>query len=168
VPLAETVLHWYAVQTKSRQEKIVRDRLVSQGIEPLLPTVKKLSQWKDRKKEIEVPLFSGYCFVRFMAKEKLSIIKIPGVVGIVGGGKQPEPIPDDEIYALIKLMTTVFPYDPHPYLSEGMVVEVVRGRLEGVRGILLRKEKIHRLIIGVSLIQQAVAVEVNAEDVVAI
>jgi transcription antitermination factor NusG len=65
-------LHWYALRTKSRHEKVVRDQLDKQGIEPLLPTVKRLSQWKDRKKEIEVPLFSGYCFVRFAQQDKAS------------------------------------------------------------------------------------------------
>ena len=50
---------WYAVRTRSRHEKLVRDQLEKQGIEPLLPTVKRLSQWKDRKKEIEVPKKKG-------------------------------------------------------------------------------------------------------------
>ena len=67
---------WYALRTRSRHEKIVRDQLASQGIEPLLPTVKRLSQWKDRKKEIEVPLFSGYCFVRFAVDHKLPLLKL--------------------------------------------------------------------------------------------
>ena len=156
---------WYALRTRSRHEKLVRDQLSNQGIEPLLPTVKRLSQWKDRKKEIEVPLFSGYCFVRFASEQKLPVLKTVGVVDIVGGGNRPEPIPDDEIAALQKLMMTVLPYDPHPYLHEGMSVEVVRGPLQGVRGILLRKEKRHRLILGVRLIQQAAAVEIDVNDI---
>ena len=45
------------------------------------------------------------------------------------------------------------------------MVEVVRGPLQGVRGILLRKEKRHRLVISVHLIQQAAAVEINVSDV---
>jgi len=90
------------------------------------------------------------------------------VVEIVGSGSQPEPIPDDEIEALKTLMTSVLPYDPHPYLHEGMAVEVVRGPLQGVHGILLRKEKRHRLVIGVRLIQQAAAVEIDVNDVVAV
>jgi transcription antitermination factor NusG len=158
--------HWYALRTKSRHEKTVRDQLDRQGIEPLLPTVKRLSQWKDRKKEIEVPLFSGYCFVRLAPDDKLPVQKVSGVVEIVGSGSQPEPIPDDEINALRTLMTSVLPYDPHPYLHEGMLVEVVRGPLQGVHGILLRKEKRHRLVIGVRLIQQAAAVEIDVADVV--
>lgn len=159
------VPHWYALRTKSRHEKLVRDQLGKQGIEPLLPTVKRLSQWKDRKKEIEVPLFSGYCFVRFSQCEKTPVQKIIGVVEIVGSGSRPEPIPEEEIDGLRRLMTSVLPYDPHPYLHEGMTVEVIRGPLQGVRGILLRKEKRHRLVIGVRVIQQAAAVEIDVNDV---
>lgn len=160
--------HWYAIRTRSRHEKLVRDQLDKQGIEPLLPTVKRLSQWKDRKKEIEVPLFSGYCFVRFSQQEKLPVQQVAGVVEIVGNGSRPEPIPEEEIDALRRLMTSVLPYDPHPYLHEGMNVEVVRGPLQGIHGILLRKEKRHRLIIGVHLIQQAAAVEIDVNDVVVV
>ena len=47
-----------------------------------------------------------------------------------------------------------------------MMVEVVRGPLQGVRGILFRKEKRYRLVIGVRLIQQAAAVEIDISDVV--
>ena len=159
-------LHWYALRTRSRHEKVVRDQLLHQGIEPLLPTVKRLNQWKDRKKEVEVPLFLGYCFVRFTSDQKLSVLKTTGVVDIVGGGQRPEPIPDEEISAIQMLMTSVLRYDPHPYLQEGMKVEVIRGPLQGVHGILLRKDKRHRLILGVRLIQQAAAVEINVADVV--
>jgi transcription antitermination factor NusG len=159
-------LNWYALRTKSRHEKLVRDQLDKQGIEPLLPTVRRLSQWKDRKKEIEVPLFSGYCFVRFSQQEKVPVQKTIGVVEIVGNGSRPEPIPELEIDALRRLMTSVLPYDPHPYLHEGMKVEVVRGPLQGIHGILLRKEKRHRLVIGVHLIQQAAAVAIDVNDVV--
>lgn len=165
---ASSQSHWYALRTKSRHEKLVRDQLEKQGIEPLLPTVRRLSQWKDRKKEIEVPLFSGYCFVRLSQQNKLPAQKVAGVVEVVGSGNRPEPIPDAEIEALKTLMTSVLPYDPHPYLHEGMAVEVVRGPLQGVLGILLRKEKRHRLVIGVRLIQQAVAVEIDVNDVISV
>lgn len=161
-------LRWFALRTKSRHEKLVRDRLAGLGIEQLLPTVKRLSQWKDRKKEIEAPLFSGYCFGRFAWQERTPVLKVSGVVEIVGGGSRPEAIPEEEIAALRALMTSTLRYDAHPYLHEGMEVEVIRGPLEGVRGILLRKDKRHRLVIAVHLIQQAAAVEINAADIVPI
>jgi transcription termination/antitermination protein NusG len=163
--MTDNSLRWYALRTKSRHEKLVRDQLDKQGIEPLLPTVKRMSQWKDRKKEIELPLFSGYCFVRFEQGGKLPVRNVVGVVEVVGSGSRPEPIPDEEIESLKTLMTSVLPYDPHPYLHEGMKVEVIRGPLQGVHGILLRKEKRHRLVIGVRVIQQAAIVEINVNDV---
>ena len=54
----------------------------------------------------------------------------------------------------------------NPYGAGTFWVEVIRGPLQGVRGILLRKEKRHRLVLGVRLIQQAVAVEIDMNDVV--
>lgn len=168
MPEANELPRWYALRTRSRHEKQVRDCLTSQGIEQLLPTLTRISQWKDRKKAIEVPLFSGYCFAQFMWQDRLSVRKVPGVVQIIGSGNSPEPVPDEEIDALKKLMDSTLPYDAHPYLREGMVVEVIRGPLEGIRGVLLRKEKRYRLVISVHLIKQAAAVEIDATDVVPI
>ncbi|WP_447975002.1 UpxY family transcription antiterminator [Nitrospira sp. Kam-Ns4a] len=166
MPDAIPAPRWYALRTRSRHEKQVRDRLVALGIEQLLPTVIRLSQWKDRKKKIEAPLFSGYCFAHFPLENRLTVLKVPGVVQIVGSTQGPAPIPDEEINAVKVLMQGPLRYDPHPYLREGMVVEVVRGPLEGVRGILLRKSKPYRLVISVHLIRQAAAVEIDASDVV--
>jgi transcription antitermination factor NusG len=157
---------WYALKTRSRHEKLVRDRLEGHGIEPLLPTITKLSQWKDRRKEIVVPLFSGYCFARFAWPDRLAVQQTSGVVEIVGGGDRPEPIPDEEIDALRILMESTLRYDASPYLREGMLVEVAKGPLKGVRGLLVRKGKRHRLVIAVHLIQQAASVEMYDSDVV--
>jgi len=157
---------WYALKTRSRHEKFVRDRLQSQGIEQLLPTITKLSQWKDRRKEIVVPLFLGYCFARFAWPDRLAVQKTSGVVDIVGGGDRPEPISDVEIDALKTLMASTLRYDATPYLREGMMVEVAKGPLKGVRGLLVRKGKRHRLIISIHLIQQAASVEMYDSDVV--
>lgn len=156
---------WYALRTKSRHEKLVRDRLAGQGVEPLCPTVPRLSQWKDRKKKIEVPLFTGYCFARFTWEARLAVQRTVGVVQIVGSGQRPEAIPEGEIEAIRTLMTSRLSYDAHPYLQEGMAMEVIRGPLQGVRGLLLRKDKPFRLVISVHLIRQAASVEIDAGDV---
>ena len=158
-------LHWYALRTRSRHEKLVRDRLVRLGVEHLLPTVVRLNQWKDRKKKVEVPIFSGYCFARFLWGDRLPVLKVAGVVEIVGGGERPEAIPEQEIAAIQSLMSSTLPYDSYPYLREGMLVEVVRGPLQGVQGMLVRKAGRCRLVLAVHLIQQAAAVEIDADEV---
>lgn len=156
---------WFALRTKARHEKQVRDRLEAHGFEPLLPLVTRLSQWKDRRKEVELPLFSGYCFARFRWNDRLTVANVTGVVSIVGAGPRPERIPDEEIEAIRALMVSRLSYGAHPYLEEGMMVEVTRGPLEGIRGVLVRKEKRHRLVISVHLIKQAAAVEIDDCDV---
>lgn len=158
--------YWFALRTKARHEKQVRDRLAAHGFEPLLPIVKQLSQWKDRRKEVELPLFSGYCFARFRWEDRLPVANVTGVVSIIGSGSHPERIPEEEIEALRALMASHLAYGTHPYLEEGMSVEVTRGPLEGVRGVLLRRDKRHRLVISVHLIKQAAAVEIDDCDVV--
>lgn len=157
--------YWFALQTRSRHEKIVRSQLAKQNIENFLPTVKRVSQWKDRKKEIEFPLFSGYCFARLSPAHRLPALQSPGVVRIVGFNGRPEPIPDSEIESLKILMNNRFPYDYSPCLREGMLIEVIRGPLQGIKGRLVRQARPCRLVLSISLIQQAVAVEIDASCV---
>ena len=84
---------------------------------------------------------------------------------IIGNQEGPLPVPDAEIEAVRLLVTSTLPYDPHPYLTEGMLVDVIRGPLKGVQGVLLRKGSHARLVVRVSLIQQAASVELDADDV---
>lgn len=156
---------WYAIRTHARHEKLVRDRLAGQGIEQLLPLVKRVSQWKDRKKTIQWPLFPGYCFAKFARNERMRVLVVSGVAGIIGPEGRPEPIPEAEIEALMALMAGPLVYDAHPFLREGMRVEVIRGPLAGVQGILLRKADRCRLVIAVNVIKQAASVEIDAADV---
>ena len=157
---------WYALRTRARHEKKVRDELLHHNIETFLPVVERWSQWKDRKKKVEFPLFSGYCFARFLLMERLRVLNVWGVVHLVGMNGQAVPISDAEIDGVQRLVSTTLRYDPHPFLAEGMDVEVIRGPLAGVRGKLLRKDRVTRLVLAVTLVRQAAVVEIHPADVV--
>lgn len=158
-------LHWYALRTRSRHEKRVQQQLAARGIEPFLPLVERVSQWKDRRQRVAFPLFPGYCFARFALSSRVEVLKTQGVVQILGNPEGPVPVPDAEIEAVRRLVESTLPYDPHPYLAEGMRVEVIRGPLRGLQGVLLRKGARARLVIGVTLIHQGASVELDAFDV---
>ena len=157
---------WYVVRTRSRHEKIVKNQLVERDVETFLPLVERWSRWKDRTKKIAFPLFPGYCFARFSMLERLRVLSAVGVAGLVGTTGQPEAVPDAEIDAIQRLAATTLQYDPHPFLTEGMDVEVIHGPLAGVRGKLLRKDRVTRLVLAVTLIHQAAVVEIHPADVV--
>ena len=77
---------WYAVRTRSRHEKLVARQLESQGIQSFLPVITKISKWSDRRKEVELPLFSGYAFVRLdhASGDRMRVLQTQGVVNFVG------------------------------------------------------------------------------------
>jgi transcription antitermination factor NusG len=157
---------WYVLRTRSRHEKTVRDQLVRREVETFLPIAERWSRWKDRRKKVAFPLFPGYCFARFSLVDRLRVLNVVGVADLVGISGRPEPVPDAEIEAIQRLAATTLQYDPHPFLAEGMDVEVVRGPLTGVRGKLLRKDRVTRLVLSVTLIRQAAVVEIHPADVV--
>jgi transcription antitermination factor NusG len=161
-------MKWFAIHTRSRHEKIVRDGLTRKGIEQFLPTVFTTRQWQDRKQRIEVPLFPGYCFARFSLMERQAVLQVSGVAHIVGMGNRPEPIADEELQALHTLVTGPLAYNAFPYLNlnYGAPVQVIHGPLAGVQGTLIRKNKRQRLIIAVHVIHRAAAVEIDAADIV--
>ncbi len=158
-------LAWYAIRTRSRYEKLVNQQLASRGVESFMPLVDRRRRWKDRWKTVAFPLFPGYCFARFPYEDRLLVVTAIGVVQILGNNGHAIPVPDYEIEAIHQLVTSTLPFDPHPYLREGMEVEVMRGALAGVRGILLRKGTRARLVVAINLIQQAASVELDAADV---
>ncbi|MBS0156733.1 MAG: UpxY family transcription antiterminator [Nitrospira sp.] len=160
-------MQWYALSTRSRHEKQVRDRLAAVGVEPFLPLTRQLSQWSDRRVWTENPLFLGYCFARFSLRNRLTILQTPGIVRIVGI-TLPEPISDEEIAALKQLAESERPMESHNYFAEGALVQVVRGPLAGLRGQLLRKAGQDSLVIRVHLIQQAATVHIDMNEVVAV
>jgi transcription termination/antitermination protein NusG len=164
-PATNEEVRWYALWTRSRHEQVVREQLEQKQVETFLPTVTRWSRWKDRKKKVDWPLFPGYCFARFNARERLPILKCTGVVSIISFEGEPAAIPEHEIDSIRTLIDSELAYDPCPMIREGMMVEVVHGPLKGVIGRLVRKGAHARLVLSVDLIGQAVSVEVDATDV---
>jgi transcription antitermination factor NusG len=156
---------WYAIWTRSRHEHVVRDQLQRKGVDAFLPTIMRWSRWKDRKKQVEWPLFPGYCFARLTTDDRLPVLKCTGVVSIVSFNGDIARIPDHEIESIRLLIETDLQFDPCPLIKEGMLVEVTHGPLRGVVGRLVRKGSHARLILSVELIGQGVSVEVDAADV---
>jgi transcription antitermination factor NusG len=156
---------WFAIWTRSRAEKSVADQLDRKHIEVFLPTVKRWSRWKDRKKQIDWPLFPGYLFARFDPRGSLDVLKCEGVAKVICFDGKPAPIPHVEIEAIQRLVETELQFDPCPLLHEGDLVEVTHGPLKGVTGRLVHKGPKARLVLAVTMINRAVAVTFDAADV---
>jgi transcription antitermination factor NusG len=156
---------WYAVCTRHQHEKSAARILEYKEFEVFLPLYKARHRWKDRIKEVSVPLFPGYLFVREGFKRWLAILTTPGVSSIVSSGGQPAAIPFSEIEGVKRVVESTLRVEPHPFLKSGDWVKVKYGPIAGVEGILIRHKNVARLVLSVELLGKSAAVEVDATDV---
>ena len=155
-------ISWYALQVRSRKENYVASQISGQGYQCLLPTYRSMRKWSDRVKESEQPLFPGYLFCRFDIRDRRPLVTTPGVLQIVGSGRTPVPVSDEEIHALQLVVSSGVSKEPWPYLEVGQRVRVDYGTLTGLEGILVTLKGNHRVVLSVTLLQRSVAMEVDS------
>ncbi|WP_183564156.1 UpxY family transcription antiterminator [Mucilaginibacter sp. SP1R1] len=96
---------WLVVYTRPRWEKKVDRLLKRQGIESYCPLRYMESQWADRKKEISLPLFSSYVFVRVNLREESMVLYCLGVLGYVYYMQRPAVVRDEVIEEIRRNLT---------------------------------------------------------------
>ena len=173
VPVAETEVvrpeaeSWYGLQTRPRHEKMVARRLEERGVTTFLPLVSEVHHWSDRKKSVQMPLFGCYVFAKFVPNrsERLRVLRVDGVFGLVGSKGEGTPIPDEQIAAVRNLLQEQLPWSSHPFLKIGQRVRLRSGALDGVEGILISRNGDRTLVISVDAIQRSLAVRVEGYDV---
>lgn len=164
---APEVPSWYAIHTRSNFEKRVSTDLAMKQLHTYLPTFHEVHRWKDRSKRVDVPLFPGYVFARLQNtdEDRMTVLRTPGAVRILGQAGKMEPIPDSELESIRILLRSSLAFSAHPFLRQGAKVRVSRGALRGVEGVMVRFRDQTRLVLSVDLLAQSVALEVDAKDV---
>lgn len=156
--------HWLVAYTKPRHEKKAADILLSSGFEAFLPVSKVLKTWSDRKKWVEMPMFSGYLFVNIDEKERMSVLNSFGIVRFITFSHQPAKVPVNVIEA-IKIVSRDISHEvadssPVHYVL-GEEVCVTNGPLKGMRGRLVDVRGKSRLALEIDCMQKTVLIEVN-------
>jgi transcriptional antiterminator RfaH len=153
--------NWYAIYTRPRAEKAIYKALVESGIETFLPLQKTLRQWSDRKKIVEVPLFSSYVFVFVGKKEYHLPLKVHGVVKYVGFEGKAVRIPQqqiDNLHLIVNSNADVEKSDLH--FIEGQKVEVIMGSLKGLKGELVKYNQRNRVLVRIDHLDQNLLVNI--------
>src|SRR5450759_340430 len=164
VGLARESPKWFAVYTTPRHEKAVARHFESRVIESFLPLYREMHRWKNGcRVSVEQPLFPGYIFARIGRRDSNQVLAVPGVLQIVGSGREPQALPDFEIEAL-RSGLHLRRFEPHPYLVVGEKARIKSGSLAGMVGVLARKKNNLRVVLTLELIMRSVAVEVDADE----
>ncbi len=129
------------------------------GYEYLAPTYPARRRWSDRMKAVQAPLFPGYVFCRMDPVERLPVLKCSCVIEVVSAGRVPIEIEHHEIDAVRTIVDSKREVEPCPYLRLGQLIELDRGPLKGVTGILVEDRT--GLVVSVTMLQRSVRVSVD-------
>lgn len=154
---------WFAVQVRTRWERLTANLLGGKGYETLLPT-SACGQGRNGRDGL-APLFPGYVFCRFDGQKRLPILITPGVIALVGRGRTPIPVEPSEIDAIQIMVSSGLPMNPWPYLEVGQKVRIEEHTLKGLEGILVAFKGGHRIVVSVSLLRRSVSLEIDRDCV---
>lgn len=158
---------WYVLQTRPRNEKKVSKQLEQKGIEYFLPVVEKIRYWSDRKKKIQIPLFSGYIFVHATDAERIEAISnTSGAIKYIYFEKRPAVVSEIEIQ-IIRIAAS----EPEKVsieekkLKKGDIVVVTHGLFKGMRGYINEFRGNYKLTVNLEEIDYAFSIILNSSEV---
>ena len=158
---------WHVVYIRSRAEKKAAIELLQKNIETYLPLQRKLRQWSDRKKWVEMTLISGYLFVYISRKEYDIVLQSNYVVSYVRFEGKAAIIPERQIESLkIMLSQDNLDIDVTPQKFEiGQRIEVISGPLIGVSGKLVNIKGIIKVAIILEQLGYSAVFEITTENI---
>jgi transcription antitermination factor NusG len=154
--------NWYAAYTSANHEKRVAEQFAQKSVEHFLPLYESVRRWKDRRVQLQMPLFPGYIFARLSLQDRLQVLQVSGVANLVGFNGTPAVLPEEEIEALKKLVASGIRAEPSRYTTVGKRIRICVGPLAGREGILVRRKGSLRIVLSIDLVQRAILVDVDA------
>ncbi len=155
--------HWYAIYTKSRREKELERDLIADGYEAYLPKISRLRVWSDRKKWVEMPLFSGYVFVKVSNKEYYTVLQHPAAVKYVGFGGVAAKIPECQLETVKRILGLNLDMEVRTdNFKKGQVVEISAGPLSGCTGEIISVSSKKKLLLRIDNIGYSLVVTIPA------
>lgn len=158
---------WHACLTRARSEKTAAERLERKGFTTYLPLIPRKSEWKDRTKIVQWPVFPSYVFCRFRKEDLLDVVKTPGIARVVNHNGAPAVIRDTEMENLQRMVDGLAAsgQEPEPThdFQTGQPVRVVRGPFKGVTGLVREVRGRKRLLVAIEEIGQGIEVDIAVE-----
>ena len=154
---------WYAIQTRPRHEKTLVAELEQKGITTYLPLIAETHCWSDRRKVVQVPLFSCYAFISAVLRPavRLQVLRVWGVLSFVGPRREPMTIPAKQIEDVQRLLACNRPFASIPFLKVGQRVRILGGCLDGMEGILVDRRGNRRLVISLESIERSLSFSIE-------
>lgn len=156
---------WFVYYTYPKAERAIKRELERGDYEVFLPLQKINKQWSDRIKQLEVPLFPNYIFIRSKKSEIYSIIKHPKIVKYISFEGRPGILKDEEVLIIKKLANCSSKIEIDTSITTGDKVRIKSGPLEGLYGTLIEKKNGMRFGIKLNELNHTISVEIELKNV---
>lgn len=152
---------WWVARVRSRHEKALARHLLPFGVPFYLPQSEQLVRRGNRTFTSYLPLFSGYVFFRGNREERIVALQSQVVSEVLAVRDQDRL--EAELLQLRRLQLSGASLVPLRTFAPGEAVVVTEGPFRGYEGIVVRDKGKSRLIVSISLLRKAVAVEMRAD-----
>jgi transcription antitermination factor NusG len=144
---------WHVVHVASRTEKKVAERLEKKGFLVYLPIQRRLRQWSDRKKWVDMVVLTGYVFVKIRENQQYYVLETSGVSRFLKFSNKPVVISEAEMVHFqnfienAKERSIEFTPDKLPI---GTLVTIQTGYFKGFEGMVIKHKGRHKLTVQLS------------------
>lgn len=156
-------LPWGVAHVRSRQEKLLARHLVQHGVAFYLPLSEIRKRRAGRTFRSWLPLFPGYVFFR-LEPERRDVLWRSNVLANLIDVPDQERL-GEELAQLRRLQESGATLHALDEVVVGDPVRISEGAFRGYTGVVTREKGKDRLIVQISLLRQAVAVEFDREMV---
>jgi transcriptional antiterminator RfaH len=158
---------WYVIYTKPRHEKKVAKYLQDLEIQNYLPTLKTLKIWTGKKKNVILPLFPSYVFVKLESiKNYFESLHVPGVLNYVRMGNQIAGINETIIQ---KLQTIILKSSSSglsvstEHFSPGCILNIQAGPFSGFSCEVIQCRGRNKMLVRIELLHRNILLDLPAE-----
>jgi transcription antitermination factor NusG len=159
--LTDLAGNWWVAHTKARAEKALAWDLISHSIPYFLPMAEKTTIWGGRKRKVFVPIFPSYVFFAGTEEDRYAAFTTNRVCRVIPVVERDRLV--QELECIRMAMACKDQLDLYPFAAVGERCRVTKGPLEGIEGIVIRKDDNVHLVLQVSLLGKGASLEITAD-----
>jgi len=160
-PLKQWTGRWWVGHTKSRFEKAFAWDLLRREISYFLPMIERVRVFGGKKRRVMTPLFGSYVFFCGTEKDRYDALMTHRLCQTLEVADQASLA--RELGHIERALQGKAQLDPYPHLALGERCRVRAGPFMGVEGVIVRRDKLCRVVLQVSLLGQGAAMEIDAD-----
>lgn len=146
--LHESEARWFAVYCRSKSEKVVQRLLANKEIENYLPLQRVTRRYTRKIKHYDIPLISCYIFVKITKSEYVPVLETENVAKFIRFARNLYSIPEEQINLLKRIVGEGEDVVAEPgRFNEGDEVEVIGGKLTGLKGRMVERQGKKHLVV---------------------